>query len=309
MQALLEERSRRVVTVFGPGGIGKSSLAHRVGELALEQFPDGVHLVQLGGVTDPELVFPAVAQTIGVRDYPGRPILMDIAAEIGSERRLLIFDTFEHLVDAGAQVTQLIEACPNLHVLVTSRSALQLRPEVSYALDPLPMPQPNSGAKKIAGVPSVRLFVERVREFDPGFEVTPDNAAVIASICRRLEGIPLAIELGAARMKMLSPERLLDRLSARLSVLKGGRRDASLRHRTLRAAIEWSDNLLDPEDREVFLRLSVFSGGFALEDAEVVLDDSLGPDVDVLDGVDLLSARAWCGAGPRTASRASTCTT
>lgn len=289
---LLADPGRRVVTLYGPGGVGKSSLAIRVGEQALDSFPDGVHLVQLGGISDQKLVFPSIAQVLGVRDFAGRPVLMDIAAEIGAERRLLILDTFEHLVEAGAQITQLVEMCPHLHVLVTSRAALDLRVEATHPVMPLALPDPGAPPDSILQSPSAQLFVERVREVDPDFIVTPDNAPVIARICKRLEGIPLAIELGAARAKILSPEKLLERLNARLSVLKGGRRDGSLRHRTLRAAIEWSDNLLEPDDRDVFVRLAVFTGGFALDDAEEVLEGTLEPHVDVLDALESLVGKS-----------------
>lgn len=285
---LLQDRSRRVVTLVGPGGIGKSSLAHVAGEEALDNFPDGVHMVQLGSINDPELVFPSIAQTIGVRDFAARPVLMDIASDIGAERRLLILDTFEHLIEIGAQLTQLIETCPNLHVLVTSRAALNLGSEVVYAVPPLPLPDARAKLETVAATPAVRLFVDRVQEFDANFLLTAQNAPTVAKICAKLEGMPLAIELGAARMHILSADRLLDRLTARLSVLKGGRRDASTRHRTLRAAIEWSDNLLETGDREVFQRLSVFSGGFALEDAEAILEGTLDDDIDVMDAVESL---------------------
>lgn len=289
---LLMKKNQRIVTIYGTGGVGKSSLARKVGAVGLERFPDGVHLVQLGGITDPNLVFPTVATTIGVRDFPGRPVIEDVASDIGNESRLLIFDTFEHLVEAGQGLVYLIESCPNLHILITSRAALGLRQEATFAVEPLRLPARDATLADAAANPCVALFARSASEHEPSFELTEANAPVVANICRKLEGIPLAIELGAARIKLLSPAKLLDRLTARLSVLKGGRVDETTRYRTLREAIEWSDNLLDDNDRAVFQRLGVFNGGFALEDAEDVLAVDLPAQTDVMDAVDSLVGKS-----------------
>ncbi|MEM9792777.1 MAG: adenylate/guanylate cyclase domain-containing protein [Pseudomonadota bacterium] len=288
IETLLEDPSRRVITLTGTGGVGKSSLARAAAEAAMPRFHDGVFLVDLGGLNDIELVFPTVALTLGVHDFPGRPVLEDIAASIGTGEQLLVLDTFEHLVDASADLTTLTEACPNLRLIVTSRAALGLRTEATHEVAPLALPDADGTLEEIKANASVQVYVDRVHEFDPDFVLTPETAPTVARICIRLEGVPLAIELGAARAKTLGPQRLLDRLTERLGVLKGGRRDAASRHKTLTAAIDWSDDLLTEEQRAVFQSLSVFRGGFGIEDAEEVLDGIHTQDVDVLDAIESL---------------------
>ncbi len=281
----LTHPSQRLITLTGTGGVGKSSLARKVGEEALDDFPDGVYLFELSGISEPALVLPAVAQTIGVRDYPGRPVLLDIAAAVGAERQLFILDTFEHLLEARSDVGKLVDACPNLRVLVTSRSALNLRMETTLDLAPLPVPPKNSSIGQLLQNPSAELFVRRVQELVPDFVVNAQSAGTIAQICRRLEGIPLAIELASARVRLLGLDGLLNRLTAVLDLLKGGGGVSEERHRTLRAAIEWSDNLLSPEERTAFRLTSVFSGGFRFADAEAMLSGMVDPDIDMLTAI------------------------
>ena len=277
----LGDPGRRLVTLTGTGGVGKSSLARKVGEQAIEAFPDGVYLFELSSISDPELVMPTVAKTIGVRDFPGRPILVDIAAAVGTEQQLFILDTFEHLMEARGDLGKLIEACPNLHVMVTSRSALRLSAEATLDVAPLAVPPEHATTAGLMENASAALFIKRVKDLLPDFELNDANARTIALICRRLEGIPLAIELAAARVRLIGVDSLLDRLSAVLDLLKGGGGTED-RHRTLRAAIQWSDNLLSPSERAVFHKVSVFNGGFRFDDAETMLEDVLGPDIDLL---------------------------
>ncbi|MEM6823718.1 MAG: adenylate/guanylate cyclase domain-containing protein, partial [Pseudomonadota bacterium] len=291
VQRRLEDPTRRLVTLTGTGGVGKSSLARKVGAEAIESFTDGVYFFELSSITDPNLVLPTVAKTIGVRDFPGRPILVDIAAAVGTEHQLFILDTFEHLMDARGDIGKLIEACPHLHMIITSRSGLKLSTETILDVAPLEVPAETATRTELLENPSAVLFATRVKDLLPDFAVDETNARTIALICRRLEGIPLAIELAAARVRLIGVDSLLDRLSAVLKLLKGGGGGTEDRHRTLRAAIQWSDDLLSPSERSVFRLVSVFNGGFRFDDAEVMLMDlldELDPDIDLLTEVESL---------------------
>ena len=282
LRDMLKGSARRLITLTGTGGVGKSSLARSVGLDAIADFPDGVYLFELSGIEDPTLVMPTVAQTIGVRDFPGRPVVIDIASAVGTEQQLFILDTFEHLMDARSDLAQLINACPNLHVIVTSRSALKLPQEATHDVEPLPVPREGMGVHDLLENPSAKLFVERVQGLVAGFTVDEANAPKIAAICRRLEGIPLAIELAASRVRLIGVDSLLEKLSAVLDLLKGGMGGAEDRHKTLRAAIAWSDNLLSEEERHVFHLVSVFSGGFRFDDAEEIVSEVLDGEIDFL---------------------------
>jgi predicted ATPase/DNA-binding SARP family transcriptional activator len=243
----------RLLTITGPGGTGKTRLALQVAAELVSRLRDGVYWVSLAGLTDPELLASEVAQTIGAPD--------DLTGFLRGRELLLFLDNFEHLLDAAPLVSGLLGACSRLRVLVTSRAPLRVAGEQEYRLEPLPQKE------------AAALFVERARAV--GRVVAPD--ATVKEICRRLDGLPLAIELAAARMKLLTPERLLERLDSALDLLTGGPRDAPERQRTLRATIEWSYNLLQPSACRLFARLSVFSGAFPLDAAEEVcgaeLDD------------------------------------
>ena len=249
----------RLLTLTGPGGTGKTRLALQVAAELVGSLHDGVFWVSLAGLTDPELLPSEVAQTIGAPD--------DLTGFLRGRELLLLLDNFEHLLDAAPVVSAVLGACARVRVLVTSRAPLRVAGEHEYRLEPLPQKQ------------AAALFVERARAV--GREVAPD--ATVEEICRRLDGLPLAVELAAARTKLLAPERLLERLDSALAVLTSGARDAPERQRTLRATIEWSYDLLDPSARELFARLSVFSGTFPLEAAEEVCGaelDDLGALVD-----------------------------
>jgi predicted ATPase/class 3 adenylate cyclase len=244
----------RLLTLTGPGGTGKTRLALQVAAELVGRLKDGVFWVPLAGLSDPELVSPEVAQAIGAPD--------DLAGFLGGRELLILLDNFEHLLDAAPAVSTVLAASPRLRVLVTSRAPLHVSGEREYRLEPL-------AAKDAAA-----LFVERARAI--GRELTPDST--VEEICRRVDGLPLAVELAAARTKLLAPERLLERLGSALPILTGGRRDAPERQRTLRATIEWSYELLDDMSKEFFARLSVFAGSFPLGAAEEVC----GVDLDGL---------------------------
>lgn len=269
---LLATHPGRLVTIVGAGGSGKTSLAERVASLSLPDYPEGVYFVDLGSVGEPGLVFPTVANALGVRDFPGRAVELDIAAAIGDSRQLVVLDTFEHVLPAAEGLARILGACPELRLLVTSRATLGLAAEHAFPLEPLALPVAGDSAASADG--ALRLFIERAREVDPGRVLDAATTATFVEIVRKLEGMPLALELAASQLRILSPDQLLARLETRLKLLRGGRRDLA-RHRTLRDAIEWSDNLLEASDREALRQLAVFQGGFRLDDAEAVLD---GPD-------------------------------
>jgi predicted ATPase/class 3 adenylate cyclase len=254
------EDGTRLATITGTGGTGKTRLALQVAAELVERGLDAVYWVPLAGVSDPELVLPEVAQTVGARE--------DLIEYLRGKRLLLVLDSFEHLLAAASGLASILAASNELRVLVTSRSPLRLSAEREYPLDPLPAHD------------AVTLFVERARAV--GRSLAPD--ATVEAICRRLDGLPLALELAAARTKLLTPETLLGRLERALPLLTGGARDAPERQRTLRATIEWSHDLLSDESKELFARLSVFAGGFPLAASEEVCDadlDRLATLVDV----------------------------
>ncbi|MBA2278802.1 MAG: tetratricopeptide repeat protein [Chloroflexia bacterium] len=290
-RALLAEEGVRLLTLTGPGGIGKTRLGLQVAAELVGTVPDGVWFVPLAAVTDPDLVVPAIAQAVGVRDTGHEPLLTTLIEDLRSKETLLLLDNFEQVASAATVVGALLAGCPKLRVLVTSRAALRVYGERESPVPPLPLPD----AKRVPPLAeledfaSVRLFVERAAAIKPGFALTAENAADVAAICVRLEGLPLAIELAAARVRILPPAALLTRLSNRLNLLTGGAADRDPRQRTLRGAIAWSHDLLEPAGQTLFRRLAVFAGGWTFEAAEAVCA-AAGGDVafDVLDGLDSL---------------------
>jgi predicted ATPase/Tfp pilus assembly protein PilF len=275
----------RLVTLTGIGGCGKTRLAVQAAADALDAYPDGVWLVELAPLSEPSLVDQQLATVLGIREDaatsgPGGRTLTDrLVDHLASRRTLVLLDNCEHLVAACAGLAaRLVGACRELTVLATSREPLGVAGEVTFGVLPLAVPDSPDPAQ-ISNVEAVRLFVDRARLADPNFDLTADNAPAVASICRRLDGIPLAIELAAAHTRSLSPQQLDARLGDRFRLLAGGWRTALPRHQTLRAAIEWSHRLLSGPEQVLFRRLAVFAGGCTLEAAEAVCADD---DLDVL---------------------------
>ena len=283
----------RLVTLTGPGGIGKTRLAIQVAAELVDAFADGVWFVRLSRLIDPTLVMPTIAQTLGLKETSGQPIAETLRAYLADKRLLLVLDNFEQVVGAAPEVTALLEPSPGLRVLVTSRAPLHLRGEREYPLTPLPLPQSGHSPppEDLSQYAAVALFIERAQATKPDFAVTAANAPAIAEICSRLDGLPLAIELAAARVKLLPPEALLARLSSRLSLLTGGARDLEARQQTMRATIAWSEQLLTPAEQTLFQRLAVFVDGCTLEAAEAVCAAPEGAaplEQDLLDGLSML---------------------
>ena len=275
----------RLVTITGPGGIGKSRLAVQVAAEALDGAGDGVWLVELAPVADPELVARTVAAVLGVREEPGRPMLDTLVEAVGDRYLLVVLDNAEHVLGAAAKLADaLMRSCPRACLLVTSREPLGISGEHVFRVPPLPVPPADLAAPgRLAAFESVQLFAERAVLHRQGFAVDDANAAAVAAVCVRLDGIPLALELAAARLGSLSVPEISSRLDQRFRLLTGGSRTALPRHQTLRALIDWSYDLLNPEERMVLDRLSVFAGGWTLEAAEAVTSAGDTGEWQVLD--------------------------
>jgi predicted ATPase/DNA-binding CsgD family transcriptional regulator len=270
-----------LLTLSGPSGVGKTRLALSAAANAADDFPDGVAFVELAPITDAELVAPTIAQCFGLQDAGDRPLIERLPAVLRDRRLLLVLDNFEQVVAASPFVAALVVACPAVTVLVTSRVRLRLSAEHEYPVPPLALPgkEVDASSECRAETAAVRLFTARARAIKPDFGLTEQTAATVAAICRRLDGLPLAIELAAARVKVLPPDALLARLAHPLPLLTAGGRDLPERQQTMRAAIAWSVGLLPPEPQIVFRRLAVFPGGCTLEAAEAVAGQK--PVVDV----------------------------
>jgi predicted ATPase/DNA-binding SARP family transcriptional activator len=263
----------RLLTLTGPGGSGKTRLALKAGEQASGRYSGGVWLVELAPVAGPDLVTAAAASALGIREEPGRALADTIAAHLRAAEALLIMDNCEHLLDPAASlITALLRQCPSLRVLATSQSRLNVAGEATWPVPPLTLPPAaEQDPQVVAESESAKLFCDRARLARPGFSLAEGNAAAVREICRRLDGIPLALELAAARLNALTAGQLAARLDDRFRLLSGGSRGALPRHRTLQAAIEWSHDLLSEAERLCFRRLAVFAGGCTLEAAEAVL--------------------------------------
>jgi predicted ATPase len=289
-KALLLRQDVRLVTVTGPGGIGKTRLAVQVASGLVERFPGGTHFVPLSSLSDPGLIASAIIQTLGIREAGSQSPVQILKENLQDSWRapmLLLLDNFEHLMQAAPTVAELLAMSPNLKIMVTSRAALHVYGEHEFPVSPLAMP--DSLAKPPVDVlsqyPAVALFVQRAVAVKPDFELNRENASAVTEICARLDGLPLAIELAAARVKVLSPSSLRTRLTSRLRLLTGGSRDLPQRQQTLRAAMDWGYDLLSPAEQKLFRRLSVFVGGCNLEGAEAVCDTKGDLDLDLLDGM------------------------
>jgi predicted ATPase/DNA-binding SARP family transcriptional activator len=281
----------RLLTLTGAGGSGKTRLALEVARDLIGAYPDGVWLVELAPLSKGELVAQTVAEALGLHGQPGQSPTETLVDALRTKKMLLVLDNCEHLVDAVAGVVAyLLESCPYLRILATSREALAVSGEVIWLVSLLSVPDLETPptVARLEGYASVRLFVDRARQRNPAFALRPENARAVAQICARLEGLTLAIELAAARIKILPPQALLDRLSNRLKLLTGGPREFSERQRTLRSTIEWSYELLEDGEKTLFRRLSVFSGGATLEATERVCDALGDLSVDTLDGASSL---------------------
>jgi predicted ATPase/class 3 adenylate cyclase/Tfp pilus assembly protein PilF len=264
----------RVLTLTGPGGTGKTRLALQTAADLLEEFEDGVFFVALAAIADPELVLSTIAGSLGIKESAEQALEESLEAYLQQKHLLLILDNFEQVLEGATPVGDLLGSCPKLKVLATSRIPLRLYGEQEYLLPPLELPDlvRLPPLERLTQYEAVRLFVERARAVKPDFEVTNESAPAVAEICVRLDGLPLAIELAAARTKLLPPQALLSRLSNRLKLLKGGARNLPARQQTLRATIDWSYELLDEGEKTLFGRLSVFAGGRTLEAIEKICD-------------------------------------
>ena len=272
VRSLLEGSSQRIITLTGVGGVGKTRLAHAVATAAAASYRDGVAMISLAPLTDPATVLPEVGRATGLSGIEGLDPVTAVAEHLRGREVLLVLDNHEHLLEAAGQVSRLVASCSGLTVLVTSRAPLRVRGEIQYQVSPLPLPEPDASAPdELATSAAVALFVERAQAASPGFELDTENAAAVGAVCRRLAGIPLALELAAARVRLLPPAAMLARLDEVMAA--GGARDLPVRQRTMRAAIDWSHDLLRPEEQRLFRRLSVCAGGFTLAAAEAVAAD------------------------------------
>jgi predicted ATPase/DNA-binding SARP family transcriptional activator/Tfp pilus assembly protein PilF len=310
---LLLREDARLVTLTGVGGTGKTRLALQVAGSLLDHFEDGIYFLPLGDLSDPTLVLPTIAKQVGVHEGGSQPLLEILKSSLQDKHMLLILDNFEHVLKAGPLIAELLAAAPRLKVLVTSRALLHLRGEREYMVPPLQLPARTQAVslQLVEQVEAVQLFVERAQAAQSDFTLTVENAVAVAKICYQLDGLPLAIELAAARIKLLPPPLLLARLDSRLKLLTGGAQDLPTRQQTLRNTIDWSYSLLNEAEQTLFARLAVFVGGFTLDTAEAIcnLDNShtgaTGPVLDVLEGVmsllnnSLLTQQDTSGSQPR----------
>jgi predicted ATPase/serine/threonine protein kinase len=314
----LRREGMQLLTLTGVGGTGKTTLAHAVAAQLLGEFSDGVFFVELAAIKQAELVASAIAHPLGVKEADGKPILEVLRDYLSGRKMLLVLDSFEHLPAAASIVAELLARAPRLKMLVTSRALLHLSLEREYMVPPLATPESLAQVLpgELARYEAVRLFVERARWVKRDFALTDENARSVAEICLRVDGLPLAIELAAARVKVLSPQAILSRLDHRLKLLTGGARDLPARQQTMRGAMEWSYDLLTEEEKQLFRRLAVFAGGFTFEAAEGVVGDPrssavegetagkgtaavAAPTIDVLDGITSLANKSLLVAKPQ----------
>lgn len=278
----------RLLTLTGPGGVGKTRLALEVARQVVDQFEDGVCFVALAPISDPALVPSAIAQALQVKQGAGQSVAEALRQYLQEKQLLLVLDNFERLLEAGPSLVQILAACPRLKVLVTSRVVLRLQGEHNYEVPPLTLPPAGHrpSPEQLGRYEGIRLFMQRAQAANSRFTITTENAPAVIELCQRLDGLPLAIELAAARVSLLPPEAVLARLGNRLGLLTDGARDLPHRQRTLRATLDWSYDLLSIAERSLFARLAVFVGGWTLEAAQAVCD--VGDEAEVLQHVSAL---------------------
>src|SRR5216684_260226 len=285
ISALFLRPEVRLLTLTCTGGIGKTRLAQKVATNLIGVFPHGVCLVQLAPISDFNLVIPSIAQTLGLRDVEEYSLFESLKAFLRDKHLLLLLDNFEQVLEAAPALVTLLLACPSIKILVTSRAVLHVEGEYEFAVPPLSLPDPLHlpAHEELLHYAAVALFVQRAQMVKPQFVLSEDNAAAIAQICIRLDGLPLSLELAAARIKLLSPQALLGRLNRRLAVLTSGRHDAPSRQQTLRDTISWSYDLLNTEEQRCFRRLAIFVGGCTLEAAEAVCSAAADRSLPAMD--------------------------
>ena len=278
----------RLLTLTGPGGTGKTRLGLQVAAELLDEFDSGVFFVALAPISDPELVASTIAGPLGVKESGEQSLEQSLKAYLSDKQLLLVLDNFEQVLEGAPLVGELLSACPKLKVMATSRTPLRLYGEQEYAVLPLALPDPRvlPPVKVLIEYEAVGLFVERARAVKTDFEITDESAPAVAEICARLDGLPLAIELAAARIRVLPPQKMLQALTEALKLLKGGARDLPTRQQTLRGTIDWSHDLLEEDEKTLFGRLSVFSGSRTLEAIEEICDPE--GKLDALEGVESL---------------------
>ncbi len=287
---LLQCEDIHLVTLTGPGGTGKTGLALKTARNLTEHFKDGVFFVDLSPYREPESVLASIANTIGLRETGSRPIIDELKSKLQKKKFLLLLDNFEQVMNTASKIGELILSCPLLKLLITSREALHLRGEHIFPVPPLRLPKNNfkeQSAEQLAQFEAVQLFIDRAVAVKPDFEVTNENASDVAEICLRLDGLPLAIELAVARIKLFSPKDLLERMGGRLKLLRSGARDLPARQKTLRDTIDWSYEMLNTGEQKLFSLLSVFSGCTfeALEDVAEKVKEPDRTEFDILDGI------------------------
>ncbi|MBK8652748.1 MAG: tetratricopeptide repeat protein [Haliscomenobacter sp.] len=279
--------TQKIVTLTGTGGMGKTRLALEICHLIKPVYQDGIAFVSMATLTDATEVMPTLAAALDIKDAEGRGLIEGVAALVSDKKALLVLDNLEHVISAAQEIAELSSHCPNLKILCTSRTPLKIKAEQEYALLPLPLPE-KSDHSSLMTYPSIQLFVDRAKRVNKDFELTEDNAIAVTEICHRMDGLPLALELAAARIRILSPEKLLDRLGRALDLLTTGSKDLPERHQTLRATIDWSHSLLNKEEQQLFRRLAAFSGGFTQEAIEACCYENENAAFSALDELESL---------------------